>query len=81
MIAAGFHYPNGVALSRDESFVAMAETDRLRVLRYAGCWLYNRMQVVVMCIWMCVNNNTQNKQIFVRGVLISIVQPLQCGCS
>lgn len=27
----GFYYANGVALSPDEDFVIMAETDRLRV--------------------------------------------------
>jgi len=33
VIAYGFFYSNGVALSKDESYVALAETDQLRVLK------------------------------------------------
>jgi sugar lactone lactonase YvrE len=29
----GFYYANGVALSHDESYVVMAETDQIRVLK------------------------------------------------
>eukprot|EP00199_Chlamydomonas_sp_CCMP681_P002198 CAMPEP_0119102030 /NCGR_PEP_ID=MMETSP1180-20130426/907_1 /TAXON_ID=3052 ORGANISM="Chlamydomonas cf sp, Strain CCMP681" /NCGR_SAMPLE_ID=MMETSP1180 /ASSEMBLY_ACC=CAM_ASM_000741 /LENGTH=416 /DNA_ID=CAMNT_0007086243 /DNA_START=1 /DNA_END=1251 /DNA_ORIENTATION=+ len=36
VLAKGFWFPNGVALSSDESFVAFAETNQFRVLRY---WL------------------------------------------
>lgn len=31
LAAQGFYYANGVALSKDDSYVVMAETDRLRV--------------------------------------------------
>jgi sugar lactone lactonase YvrE len=33
VLADGFYYSNGVALSEDESFVVIGETDRLRVLK------------------------------------------------
>lgn len=33
VISEGYYYPNGVALSADGTWVAMAETDRLRVLK------------------------------------------------
>lgn len=33
VIAYGFFYSNGVALSKDESYLALAETDQLRVLK------------------------------------------------
>ena len=36
VLANGFWYANGVALSPDESFVALVETNRLRVNRF---WL------------------------------------------
>jgi sugar lactone lactonase YvrE len=33
VLAYGFFYSNGVALSKDESYVAVSETDQLRVLK------------------------------------------------
>ena len=36
VVLKGFWYSNGVALSHDESFVAISETDRIRVMKY---WL------------------------------------------
>ncbi|WIA23563.1 hypothetical protein OEZ85_000288 [Tetradesmus obliquus] len=36
VLAKGFYYANGVALSADESYLVMAETDRIRLLKY---WL------------------------------------------
>ena len=34
VLAKGLWYANGVALAPDESFVAVVETNRLRVLRW-----------------------------------------------
>jgi hypothetical protein len=36
LLLQGFYYANGVALSPDEDFLVMCETDRVRVLKY---WL------------------------------------------
>jgi sugar lactone lactonase YvrE len=33
VLAYGFFYSNGVAVSKDESYVAVVETDQLRVLK------------------------------------------------
>lgn len=33
VLAYGFFYCNGVALSKDESYVTVSETDNLRVLK------------------------------------------------
>jgi sugar lactone lactonase YvrE len=36
VLAKGFYYANGVALAEDESYLVMAETNRIRVHKF---WL------------------------------------------
>jgi hypothetical protein len=43
----GFYYANGVALSPDESYLVMAETDRIRLLKY---WLKGPQVTIITCL-------------------------------
>jgi sugar lactone lactonase YvrE len=36
LLATGFFYSNGIALSEDDSFLVISETDRLRLVKF---WL------------------------------------------
>jgi hypothetical protein len=49
VLAEGIWYANGVALSHDESFVAVVETNQLRVLRY---WLKGpKVLTLSLALW------------------------------